>query len=53
MLFLQVLAYTIILPQLKKLLKEGMELGVPLCHYSDDKVKLEVYSVNQGIREGH
>ena len=34
----QVLAYTQILPAIRKCLPEGMELGVPLCFYGGDQV---------------
>jgi hypothetical protein len=34
----EVLAYTKVLPELTKLLKDGMELGIPTCYYGDDEV---------------
>jgi hypothetical protein len=37
----EVLAYTVILPTFRKLQPDGVELGVPRCHFSEDKVLLD------------
>ena len=43
----EVLAYTVVLPAFRKLQPDGVELGVPLCHFSEDKVSCNQSKSNQ------
>ena len=43
----EVLAYNEILPTLRKFQKNGMELGVPLCHFGGEEVRF--FSLIQGL----
>jgi hypothetical protein len=40
----EALAYTHILPAFRKLLPDGVEMGVPLCHFAEEKVVFSLKS---------